>query len=93
MPESFTDHLDRHSFLDEKSPVSVADVVQTNAGYLGSGDNPLEGLRERMGMNRFALVVGEHPIDLRHSGDRMFSLLPVAPGCEDPQCRRIEVIS
>lgn len=85
MTQALGDHLHRNPGLDQQGAVSVADVVESHPGDVGSGDDPIERLRERMGVYRLTFVVGEHPACRSDSGDGLFGLLPIPPGGENLQ--------
>lgn len=57
-------------------------IVESHWGYVGSSDDPFEGLRDRVRMHRLAGSIGEHPLWVLHSDRREFCLLPIAPGDE-----------
>jgi hypothetical protein len=61
MSESLAYHLDRDTGFDQQGAVSMADVVETDLGDAGSGNDPLECLRDGVGVDRIAVDVGEHP--------------------------------
>ena len=74
-----------HTGFDQQGPVGVADVVESHSGHVGLGDDPVEGLRERMGAYRLTFFVGEHPACRFDSGVGLFGLPPIPPGGENPQ--------
>src|SRR5437879_5814542 len=79
----FAPGLDRHARGDEQGSVRVANVVETNDAHAGAAGDPLEALRDGVGMYRFAGGVGEHPPAAFDGSGSLFGLLPGSPRGED----------
>ncbi len=52
MPQPLRHNLDRYPGFEQQRPVSVADIVRTDVGNPGAGDDPFEGLGNGVGVDR-----------------------------------------
>jgi len=91
--ESLAHDLDRNTRFQEQAGVAVAEVVETDDGQPGAGDQAVEGLAEQVGVDRRALGAGEHEpvvLVLLPEGETFFELA-LPPGAQDGDGSWVEV--
>jgi len=89
--ESFADHFDGYAGFDQKGGVGVPKVVEPYSRYTRSGADPFEGLGGRVGVDRGAGGVGEHPAAGGDPNRFLFCVLPCIPGGQRVDRNRVDV--
>lgn len=71
--------------------MGVPEIVESDLGPAGPSGDPLEGLRDKMRVNRIPVGIGEHPARRLDPHRSLLDPLPSAPGLEDVDSGGVEI--